>query len=188
MWSLLIQCSVWGWVALFQPDRLFLIEVQWINGKGVVIWIRRPMVKLWKVNGSMSVSKRVHFFVMEKNLFPLSLVCLTYVHFFIKIFLSVSQTWASFGSCRVKVIYLTICFNFSKEEMKAAINECRDDKVNFTISLYYFSRTLGPKGMPGPINTVFTRKSCSCTLRFIRYIWRWCKEQWLCNWLFIDQW
>ena len=44
------------------------------------------MVKLWKVSGSMSVSKQVHFFVMEKNVFPLSLVCLTWVHFFIKFF------------------------------------------------------------------------------------------------------
>lgn len=71
----------------------------------------------------------------------------------------------SIGSCRVK-INSAICFNFSEEEMKAATNECRDDKVNFTMSSYFFSKMVWPKGIPGLINTVSTRKSYSCTLRF----------------------
>ena len=55
--------------------------------------------------------------------------------------------------------------------MKTAINECRDDKVNFIMSSYYFSKILVAKGMPGPINTLSTRKSYSYTLRFIRYMY-----------------
>ena len=136
------------------------------------------MVKPWKGVLSISVSKQVHFFAVEENLFPLLLFCLAYLHVHLLISYQYPsgkhehQQNKSTGLCREKG-NSAICFNFSKEEMKAAANECGDDKVNFAIiiiinamSSYCLSKTLWPKGIPGLINTVSTRRSYSCTLRF----------------------
>lgn len=69
------------------------------------------------------------------------------------------------GLCRVK-INSVICFNFSEEEMKVVINECRDDKVNFIMFFYCFLKMVWFKGILGLINIVFIRKSYLCILRF----------------------
>ena len=54
----------------------------------------------------------------------------------------------TFASCPLRS-NSAICFHFSEEEMKAATNECRDDKVKSTMSSYCFLGTSGPKGIPG---------------------------------------